>query len=171
MDHSSLRTEDSEPKLIIGNSALRAVDAHAVAAFPEECCGILLGRSAGTCHVVAAIVSSPNIATDDRARCYEIDPQQVLEALLRAKRGEAEVIGFYHSHPDGSATPSRLDRKLAWPEKSYLIMGIDARQVVALRSWRSRAGGAALDEESVLAESVVENCVPSTARLDVRSVL
>jgi proteasome lid subunit RPN8/RPN11 len=155
MNHSSrsgLTTQESGLKLIIGNSTLPEIEAHAAAAFPEECCGILIGRTAGSRHHVQSIVPSPNVAAGDRARRYEIDPQLALDALLRARDGGGEVVGFYHSHPNGSAIPSNLDRQLVWPEKSFLIVAMRGQNVTAARSWRWCEVTADWTEERVLTD-------------------
>ena len=39
-----------------------------------------------------------------------------------AKRAGAELVGFYHSHPDHPAEPSQYDLDHAWPNFSYVIV-------------------------------------------------
>ncbi|MEW6279377.1 MAG: M67 family metallopeptidase [Candidatus Eremiobacterota bacterium] len=86
-------------------------------AYPQECCGLLLGD--GPClHPVRNLHPHPE-------RAYEADPGEVLRALRAGT-----LRGFYHSHPDGSAWPSQRDHAEAWPGLTYLIVG---RQVRAFR--------------------------------------
>jgi proteasome lid subunit RPN8/RPN11 len=78
-----------------------AEEAHA--AYPGECCGLMEGvRTEDAVHVTA-LHPSPNLAPEpDR---FEIDPALQFR-LLREGRN---VVGCYHSHPNGMAEPSPRD--------------------------------------------------------------
>jgi proteasome lid subunit RPN8/RPN11 len=78
--------------------------AEAVAAAGEECCGLLLG----TPGRIAAIVPARNVAADP-ARSFEIDPATLLRTHREARGRGEQVIGHYHSHPDGQPEPSLRD--------------------------------------------------------------
>jgi desampylase len=77
-------------------------------AFPRECCGLLVGVLEETVAHIVAIHPARNIATEpDR---FEIDPADHIR-LLRELRGTGrDIIGCYHSHPNGRAEPSPRDR-------------------------------------------------------------
>jgi proteasome lid subunit RPN8/RPN11 len=72
-----------------------AMRTHAEAAFPEECVGALLGD--GSLRQLA------NVAVD-RRRGFLVSAKETI-ALLSSN----EVLGYYHSHPNGAATPSNED--------------------------------------------------------------
>jgi proteasome lid subunit RPN8/RPN11 len=56
-----------------------------------------------------ALHATHNIASD--ADRFEIDPGEQF-SILRAARGRGtEIVGCYHSHPNGSSTPSARDRE------------------------------------------------------------
>lgn len=97
--------------------------AHARAARPEECCGLLGGDSD---RIGASIYRLRNIAPD-RSVAYDGDPQDLCEAqrLMRA-RGE-QLLGIYHSHPrEAAPAPSETDVRLAYhPSAIYFIIGLD----------------------------------------------
>lgn len=140
----------------IGPALLRSIVESATASMPHECCGILLGRVADEHVVVECVRPADNVWPGDRRRRFEIDPHAVFEALRTARHGGPQVVGFYHSHPDGSFRPSRFDRELAWPEKAYLIVGIgkpdspSSRQnVTGIRCWRRP-----VDSNEMVAERV-----------------
>jgi desampylase len=81
--------------------------AAARAAFPRECCGLILGVRSGTDGHALALHPARNVAVhSDR---FEIDPIDQFAALKTARAGGQEVIGCYHSHPDGLAWPSARD--------------------------------------------------------------
>jgi proteasome lid subunit RPN8/RPN11 len=73
-------------------------------AAPEECCGLLLGRE-GRIETVQPAV---NVA-QDRMRRFEIDPLALLAAHKAARAGGPQIVGYYHSHPEGHPVPSATD--------------------------------------------------------------
>jgi proteasome lid subunit RPN8/RPN11 len=81
------------------------------AAFPRECCGLVEGTLMCTEARVLAVHASPNLATAiDR---FEID-HRLQFALSRRLRGSGrEIIGCYHSHPNGHPVPSPRDAEMA----------------------------------------------------------
>ena len=121
--------------------------------YPQECCGVLVGvtnrlGSPPSTEVLAA-VDALNVHTGDRSRRFAIAPEFLLEIHKTAAREGQEVVGYYHSHPDGSDKPSETDREVAWPDVSYLILGVDADRRVTLRSWRLSDDGTRFREEAV----------------------
>jgi len=113
--------------LEIPQSDLARIEALARAAFPEECCGLLVGRAGGRSAAtrVTRIVESRNLATPSRRNRFEIDPE-IQFKLLRELRAEPDdVIGVYHSHPDGRASPSPRDLEDAADESLiWLVTGL-----------------------------------------------
>lgn len=73
-------------------------------AAPAECCGLLLGQGTRIDSAVAAA----NIAADP-LRHFEIDPAALIAAHRAARAGGPELIGYYHSHPQGHPLPSATD--------------------------------------------------------------
>ena len=80
----------------------------AARAFPDEACGLLLGRDGRIEQAVSAANVHPSPGTH-----FEIDPQALIDAHRAARHGGPEVIGYYHSHPTGPAEPSATDRARA----------------------------------------------------------
>lgn len=124
----------------------RRLEAEAESAYPEECCGVLVGRDAGGRTIVEQVIAAENVSPRDRRRSFTINPVRVLEAHHRARALNSRVVGFYHSHPEGVARPSAHDAREAWPEMSYLILSREGR----LTSWR-RASGGELERETIAA--------------------
>lgn len=73
-------------------------------AAPEECCGLLLGRG----QQVSEARPADNVAPD-RLRHFEIDPMALFAAHKQARAGGLELLGYYHSHPEGHPVPSATD--------------------------------------------------------------
>lgn len=80
----------------------------AAIAHPHECCGILLGEG----EAVSAIRPATNVHPEPQ-RHFEVDPQSLVDAHRAARSGGPQVLGYYHSHPNGLAEPSPTDRASA----------------------------------------------------------
>jgi proteasome lid subunit RPN8/RPN11 len=53
---------------------------------------------------------------------FRMDPQGQISALARIEEEGEEMIGIYHSHPNGPPRPSETDfLEAAFPEVGYLI--------------------------------------------------
>jgi proteasome lid subunit RPN8/RPN11 len=118
---------------------------HAAAALPAECCGALIGVSGasgasgapGTGRTeIRTMIPVANAAR--RPDRYRIDAATVLRLERQAGRTGLHVVGFYHSHPRGTAVPSAADLELAFPGYLYLIIGIIGMHCGELRCWRLR---------------------------------
>jgi len=107
---------------------------HGEAAYPAECCGVLVGRAEAEAKEVVRLARAVNRRADDPHR-YLIAPDDLrrLEAEVRA--AGQEIVGYYHSHPDHPARPSAYDTEHAWPWYSYLIVRIDRGRGADLASW------------------------------------
>jgi proteasome lid subunit RPN8/RPN11 len=76
----------------------------AAQAHPHECCGLLLGR--GDRIETAKPATNVHPAPHDH---FEIDPATLIAAHRAARAGGPQVLGYYHSHPNGRAEPSATD--------------------------------------------------------------
>ena len=122
----------------IAEDAARAIRGHGRRAYPEECCGALLGTSAnGAESADFAIEAEPvkNARPDERRRRFRIEAADYrrLERLAEA-RGKT-LLGFYHSHPDHAAAPSEYDRDHALPVFHYVVLGVVSGEPGEMTSW------------------------------------
>ena len=138
--------------LQLNDEDLARIYDHGRATYPEECCGVMIGRPLGSDGAeVVEIVSARNEREDEsRHNRFLISPQALLEAQRSARARDLEIVGYYHSHPDHPARPSDFDRDHAWPGQSYLIISVQSGEVADCRSWRLKDDRSAFDEESVL---------------------
>jgi proteasome lid subunit RPN8/RPN11 len=96
---------------------------HARDGTPREICGVL-GGEIGEHRRVQSVHRTPNVAAVPRTR-YEIDPEAQLAAMTTIEDAGQEVVGFYHSHPQGPDAPSQTDVATAsWPGKSYVVVSL-----------------------------------------------
>ncbi|MEE9187253.1 MAG: M67 family metallopeptidase, partial [Bacteroidota bacterium] len=87
-------------------SLLTEIYGHSQRAYPEECCGFLLGRSSDGQRLVIQTQPTSNARIDERQRRFLINPDEYLRTEAESKAKDLEIIGFYHSHPDHEARPS-----------------------------------------------------------------
>ena len=99
-----------------------------------EVCGILVGHT-GPVTVVEAIVPARNVHAMPQ-RHFLLDAATLLRTDEAARATGQAIIGFYHSHPNGSALPSAEDRRLAWPKLMTLIIAVEQGQPRYLCAWR-----------------------------------
>lgn len=125
--------------LVLSQKLRQEIEAEAMNAYPNECCGILLGREeAGaqmTRRVVERIVPTRNVEAKDPARRFVIEPRTLLRVEKEAAAEKLLVLGFYHSHPDHPARPSETDVENAWDYYSYVIVNVRNRLPVEMTSW------------------------------------
>jgi len=124
--------------MIIGRGLLAGLERQALSTAPEECCGLLIGHTAGPLVIVEEARCSPNVHPGDRTRRYEIDPETAFETLWELRGTARQVVGFYHSHPVGTIAPSAADAEGAWLDKVYLILGVRDGAVTGAAAWRMR---------------------------------
>ncbi|MGE3774162.1 MAG: Mov34/MPN/PAD-1 family protein [Gammaproteobacteria bacterium] len=85
-----------------------------------EVCGLLGGRDelATRCYPLLNVADEP-------AHDFLADPREQLRAMRSMRERGETLVGIYHSHPVGPATPSARDRALAaYPGVAYLIVSL-----------------------------------------------
>ncbi len=120
------------PRLGEGRASILAVrlcaSAHATirrlaeAAHPHEGCGVLIGSYEGDAVLVREATSARNLWTERLADRYDMDPADIQAADRSARARGFDTVGFWHSHPDHPAHPSRFDSDRSWAGYAYLIV-------------------------------------------------
>jgi proteasome lid subunit RPN8/RPN11 len=108
----------------------------AMAAYPFEGCGVLVGEPGKERAVVAQVVEGHNLVQDRRRDRYELDPRDIIRAERYARDSNLEVIGFYHTHPDHPARPSQFDTERAWPGYHYVVISVNSGALAEATAWR-----------------------------------
>ena len=116
----------------VSSNVIERLLSEARRAHPLECCGILLGHG----EVIVQARAAANVHPDPRQH-FEIDPQALIDAHRAARDGDLQVLGYYHSHPNGLAEPSATDRAIAAPDGS--VWAIIAAERISF--WRSGDAG------------------------------
>ena len=98
---------------------------------------------------VYEVAATRNSAADRRRMRYAIAPEHLLRIQRNAQERGLDVVGYYHSHPEHDATPSRFDLETAWPDVSYLILAVRGQRVTEVRCWRLTEGAGAFTEVDI----------------------
>jgi len=130
---------------------LASITGAAETAYPQECCGLLVGRDAprgkraggseGRLEVTA-VRPSPNVTDGDPRKSFLVDARVHFELMRELGDGPERIIGHYHSHPDETARPSAHDREsVFYPDHVWVIIAVDdgrAGEVAAFAFDRDR---------------------------------
>ncbi len=121
----------------ISQALLAEIGRHGARAYPNECCGALLGVAGDDgAHQVRALLALDNRREGEAARTrFLITGEDMIWAQKQARAQGLDIIGFYHSHPDHPARPSEFDREHAWPGYSYIIVAVAGGEPQEATSW------------------------------------
>jgi proteasome lid subunit RPN8/RPN11 len=134
-----------------------AIRAHGRETYPHECCGALVGRNG----IVTDVLALPNTTEEGPRRRFLVRPSDYREAERRASELGAELLGFYHSHPDHPARPSQYDLDHAWPTFAYIIVSVAAGADEDMTVWFLKDDRSSFEEGSL---HHGENSHPDTAQ-------
>src|SRR5262245_46420939 len=108
-----------------------AIRRHGEETYPNECCGALVGAPGQVTDAVAL----PNTTDEGPRRRFLVRPSDYRLAEQRARELGADLLGFYHSHPDHPARPSQFDLDHAWPTFAYVIVAVAAGTAHDMTVW------------------------------------
>ena len=131
---------------------IRAICAHAQSTYPQECCGLLLGKLSQDGKILIDAIATENVwsaqavesfsqidtkwqLSDNKSTHYTIAPEEILRVQKESRDRQLDIIGIYHSHPDHPAIPSEFDRVCAWQAYSYIIVSVPQGKADELQSW------------------------------------
>lgn len=111
--------------LWIGSADLKRLVDLAEASYPEEACALLIGRrGVADLYRVTRVEPAANVAPDRRRR-FEVDPGLRIGIERELRGAEEQVIGVWHSHPDGAPEPSGRDAERIYePRLAWLITAL-----------------------------------------------
>ena len=129
----------------IAQSLIDEIVVHAREDAPNECCGLVAGRSG----VATRVFRARNELASPLA--YNVHPQDLLRITNEIDDAGEELAAIYHSHTRSPAEPSQTDINLAanWPDPVYLICSIADADAPVVRGWHLRDGKVAEVELSV----------------------
>jgi proteasome lid subunit RPN8/RPN11 len=113
-----------------------AIRAHGEQAYPQECCGALLGHPTQEGWRVEAAVPAANARADSAHNSYQIAPLDLVKIERQARGLGLCIAGFYHSHPGHPAHWSPTDLAEAhWLGCCYVITSVVQGKAVETNSF------------------------------------
>lgn len=107
---------------------------------PTETCGVMYGDIANEETLTIdgfAVIRNAAAATE---AAFSFDPRDWVHAFYEAQKNRRNIVGYFHSHPNGTMLPSAADAEGWLPWGTYWIVG--------LTDDGHRIAGYALDAES-----------------------
>ena len=133
----------------IHQNVLAKIEQEALAAYPKEACGLLVGKGD---HIFEA-VATRNLAKGSDA--FLIDPELHLKTQRAARARGLGIIGCYHSHPNGDSNPSNRD----WQEKNgagflWMITSLEKDKFPETRIFRQLNASPATGSQNFVRETL-----------------
>ncbi len=135
------------PSVRIPDDLLAAILAHAVEAFPAECCGYLSATELIRCRNAQADGEHPTHPERSEETGFVIAGRELFE-FARSFQSERPPVAVYHSHTNGRADFSQVDRINAVARSArgasepvypvqHLVVGVtaDGPTEVAIFAW------------------------------------
>jgi proteasome lid subunit RPN8/RPN11 len=119
----------------IESEAWQKMVEHARVAYPQECCGAMLGAVDDGNKSVTIAVPLENAYQGARENRYELRPEDLLNADKAARSRGMDLVGIYHSHPDCDAYFSETDLKNSCPWYSFVVLSIHKGAFDHANSW------------------------------------
>jgi proteasome lid subunit RPN8/RPN11 len=125
--------------MTVTNAIVASIQQQMTSSGGVEICGAMIGDNGDVVEIMPLINNSMR-----PKHAYLISASDVLRAEKQAQSKNAQLIGFYHSHPDGASRPSPADVEQALPGYIYLILSAQD----GARAWRLRDDRSGFDEVS-----------------------
>jgi proteasome lid subunit RPN8/RPN11 len=154
------RVAESSAREPLPDGVLAEIVRHAEGGYPEEVCGMVIGRpGAPETYRVRPVANlanhelqaDPGGCLRDARTAYKMDPLEQLRVLREADAAGWDVVLFYHSHPDHGAYFSGMDRERAltpdgeplWPGATYLVVSVmgGRARAASQHAWDARCRG------------------------------
>lgn len=145
--------------IFITSEQLQQIKHHAESTYPEECCGLLLGKFTSEGSILIEVRETENSWTDEIGKelftqtrgkqdRFFIAPKVLFQVQKEVRERNCSIIGVYHSHPDHLAIPSKMDQDIAWLEYSYIIVALENGKATDINCWK-------LDEQHQFQSEVI----------------
>jgi proteasome lid subunit RPN8/RPN11 len=127
----------------------REMVAHARTAYPNECCGAMLGTIQDGRKIVSVALPLRNAFEGPQETRYELRPEDLLQADREARGRSLDLVGIYHSHPDCGAYFSETDLKNSCPWYSFVVLSIQRGEFDHANSWLPNPDQTRADKEDL----------------------
>lgn len=144
---SAGRPHPGPARVVLPAAIRRAIVEHALAAVPNEACGLIVGDGSAAEGGRALRWEPVRNALASPYR-YEIDPDDLLRLTIETDDADQVFWAIVHSHVASPARPSPTDlRQAHYPEALYVVVSLDPGEAdpvtgaESVRAWRIVDGG------------------------------
>jgi proteasome lid subunit RPN8/RPN11 len=134
----------------INSGAWETMVAHAQSTFPDECCGVMVGKIDGDEKQVTTAIALENAYKGKQEDRYEIRPEDLLAADKNARAQGLDLIGIFHSHPDCDAYFSKTDLENSCPWYSFVVLSIKGGKFDHANSFLPNADQTVAEKEELI---------------------
>jgi len=103
-------------------------------------------------RILQRIIPIQNTSEEDQRQRFSVTPKDYENLERISKETGMTLLGFYHSHPDHPAQPSKTDLNFAWPNFSYIIVSVYDRIFKDIQSYELNLDTEKFQNESVTIE-------------------
>jgi proteasome lid subunit RPN8/RPN11 len=128
------------------NGTMEVMFQHALAAYPEECCGVISGDSQKqNVHLCRNIQNRFHAEDPERfprngRTAYFMDRDEVEKIFASAELRGEKIIAFYHSHTNNEAYFSDIDKEAQtilgepeFPETIQVVISVIRRRICGMK--------------------------------------
>ncbi|WP_239615276.1 M67 family metallopeptidase [Cohnella mopanensis] len=94
---------------------------------PHEVCGVIFGTVQNNTLIADGFSLLRNVSAAS-ITSFAFHPEDWIAAYYGAQKNQREIVGFFHSHPQGSLAPSVSDELGYVPWGTYWIVGLTRDQ-------------------------------------------
>ena len=123
---------------------------HAQAAWPNECCGAMIGTIDDGTKSVTLAEPIENAYQGAQGARYELRPEDLLAADKKARAAGLDLIGIFHSHPDCDAYFSKTDLENSCPWYSFVVLSVKGGKFDHANSFLPNAEQTVAEKEELI---------------------
>lgn len=156
--------------LQLTSTHLEQIKTHGLNCYPEECCGLLVGKILNKNKILVEVIPTENdwqnqqnlftnitnknsLKNRNKKDSFSISPLTLIKIQKQARQKNLQIIGIYHSHPNHPAIPSDFDQAIAWQTYSYIIVSVKEKQTKELLNWTLNSEGKFVAEKIEIIDS------------------
>jgi proteasome lid subunit RPN8/RPN11 len=118
--------------VVLTQAVLDEVRREAARAYPHEGCGALIGPAPGNVQETLAL---PNQDGESPRTRFSVSPRDYMAVESAADARGVRLLGFWHSHPDHPARPSKTDRLYAWEGLLTIVIAVEGGTPREITAW------------------------------------
>jgi proteasome lid subunit RPN8/RPN11 len=124
---------EGEPRpVVLTQAVLDEIRREAVRAYPHEGCGALIGPAPANVQETMAL---PNRDGESPRTRFSVSPRDYMAVESAADARGVRLLGFWHSHPDHPARPSKTDRLYAWEGLLTVVIAVEGGTPREITAW------------------------------------